>query len=64
MVKGIAVFKEYFADFTDQYVLIGGVASADYLVYQVNNVQQYDIYQKPPAVYQQEAAYQPPGLRR
>lgn len=26
MVKGITAFKEYFADFTDQYVLIGGGA--------------------------------------
>ena len=32
--------------------LFGSVASADYLVYQVSNVQQYDIYEKPPAVYQ------------
>jgi len=26
MVKGFNKFKEYFADFTDQYVLIGGTA--------------------------------------
>lgn len=50
--------------------LFGSVAAADYLVYQVNNVQHYDIYEKPSAVYQQavdnvrelayqEAAYQP-----
>lgn len=50
--------------------LFGNVAAADYLVYQVNNVQHYDIYEKPSAVHQQavdnfrevayqEAAYQP-----
>jgi rare lipoprotein A len=38
--------------------LLGGSASADYLVYQVSNVQQYDIYEKPPAVYQ-ETTFQP-----
>jgi rare lipoprotein A len=49
--------------------LFSNVATADYLVYQVNNVQQYDIYEKPSAVHQQavdnyrhvayqEAAYQ------
>ena len=26
MVKGIDTFREYFRDFTDQYVLIGGAA--------------------------------------
>ena len=26
MVKGIERFREYFRDFTDQYVLIGGAA--------------------------------------
>ncbi|OQX04441.1 MAG: hypothetical protein BWK73_36160 [Thiothrix lacustris] len=32
--------------------LFGGVASADYLVYQVSNVQQYDLYEKPQTAYQ------------
>ncbi|UOG92896.1 MAG: septal ring lytic transglycosylase RlpA family protein [Candidatus Thiothrix sulfatifontis] len=32
--------------------LFGGVANADYLVYQVSNVQQYDLYEKPQAAYQ------------
>ncbi|SEA40166.1 Rare lipoprotein A (RlpA)-like double-psi beta-barrel [Thiothrix caldifontis] len=32
--------------------LFGSVASADYLVYQVSNVQHYDLYEKPQAVYQ------------
>jgi hypothetical protein len=26
MVKGIDLFRDYFKDFTDQYVLIGGAA--------------------------------------
>ena len=26
MVKGINLFRDYFRDFTDQYVLIGGAA--------------------------------------
>ena len=26
MVKGIEIFKEYFRDYTDEYVLIGGAA--------------------------------------
>lgn len=26
MVKGIEIFKEYFKDYTDEYVLIGGAA--------------------------------------
>ena len=26
MVKGIEIFQEYFKEYTDQYVLIGGVA--------------------------------------
>lgn len=49
----LASYLSYFTG----YVLIvlqlfGSVASADYLVYQVHNVQRYDIYGKPPAVYQ------------
>lgn len=26
MVKGLGIFYDYFSDFTDQYVLIGGAA--------------------------------------
>lgn len=26
MVKGLDTFRDYFSDFTDQYVLIGGAA--------------------------------------
>ena len=26
MVKGMEIFREYFQDYTDQYVLIGGAA--------------------------------------
>jgi hypothetical protein len=29
MVRGLATFKNHFADYTDQYVLIGGAASAE-----------------------------------
>ena len=36
MVKGINLFREYFRDFTDQYVLIGGAACD--ISFESNNV--------------------------
>ena len=36
MVKGINRFREYFRDFTDQYVLIGGAACD--ISFESNNV--------------------------
>lgn len=32
MVKGLEIFKQYFSEYVDQYVLIGGAACDEYLI--------------------------------
>ena len=32
MVNGIEAFRDYFAEYTDQYVIIGGFASDQYVI--------------------------------